>query len=76
MATANPIWSDIHKIERQHGYFSNYYQEHKQSILSRLNEKVKCSCGCDVSKVNMPKHLRTTKHKQIMEVIDALTRRE
>lgn len=76
METSTNIWSEINQIERANGYFGNYYKEHKQSILNRLNEKVKCGCGCNVSKVNMPKHLRTSKHKQIMEMIEVILKRE
>ena len=40
----------------------NYYEQNKENILNRLNEKIICSCGCEVSKVHLQRHQRTQKH--------------
>lgn len=45
-------------INRQ---LNNYYEKKKQ-ILNRFNEKILCSCGCEVSKIHMARHCRTNKH--------------
>ena len=43
-----------------------YREEHKEEI--KLNGKaiVVCVCGCQISKSNLAKHLKTEKHKSLM----------
>ena len=54
-------------MNRKH-YNKVYYSQHKRKILYRMNSKVHCDiCNTEVSKVNYPRHLRTTKHKKLLE---------
>jgi len=45
----------------------NYYEKNKHNIIERAAEKVKCECGCFVSKRHIARHKKTNKHLQIME---------
>ena len=45
-------------------YFKLYYERKKEQILNRLNEKIVCSCGCEVAKVHLQRHYRTHKHQR------------
>ena len=52
-------------------YNKDYYTQHKGKILSRMNSKVHCPiCNTCVSKVNLPRHMRTKKHKKLQEAKD------
>ena len=44
-------------------YKAEYYQENKE----KFSEKVKCECGCVVSKGCLTKHRKTIKHNKLME---------
>ena len=58
---------------------TNPYQDGKEALLERerkekeiadkRKEVVKCECGCDISKANKSTHLKSVKHKTIMEKI-------
>ena len=45
----------------------DYYNNNKAYILERQNEKVVCECGCEVSKVNLPAHIKSKKHCVLIE---------
>ena len=40
-----------------------FYQENKEIVLTEQNKKVKCECGCEVSKGNLLRHKLSDKHK-------------
>ena len=40
-------------------------QEKYQKQKARQNIKVACRCGCVVSRVNLPAHIKSDKHKQL-----------
>ena len=45
-----------------------YYEANKEKILEKNKEKIKCECGCEVSRNDIAKHRRTNKHKKIMQM--------
>lgn len=40
-----------------------YYKENKEKIDARRKEKIKCLCGCEISKREHKNHLKTQIHK-------------
>jgi hypothetical protein len=40
--------------------------EHRNRIREYNNEKIKCECGCYISRQNMNRHKETDKHKRII----------
>lgn len=48
-------------------YNTEYYTNNKDKILERMNQKVKCECGCILSRVNLLAHKKTKKHLKRME---------
>ena len=64
-------------------YKTEYYQEHKEEIKqtnkayhqehkSELNQKIKCECGCMVTKYKLTRHKLSNKHIQLLA--DVVTR--
>ena len=45
-----------------------YYQDNKEKILEKQKEKFTCECGSVVSLNNFNRHLKTKKHKDLMNV--------
>ena len=59
-------------------YKKEYYELHKEKLQERhkeyrknnkLNEKVKCECGCEIVKQNLKQHQATKKHLDKMKNI-------
>ena len=51
-------WDEINQYKNK-----DYYMEHKNKILENMLIKIECDkCKCFVSKCNMNKHIRTSKH--------------
>jgi hypothetical protein len=48
------------------------YQEKKQQILERQKEKIICICGCTITRNEMSPHMKTKKHKNLMNNINIL----
>lgn len=44
-----------------------HYEENKEIILKKLNEKFNCQCGGKYTHVNIQKHVKTQKHKTYLE---------
>ena len=58
-------------------YKTEYYQKHKEEIKqtnkeyhqehkAELNQKIKCECGCTVTKYKLTRHKRSKKHTQLL----------
>ena len=47
-------------------YREAYYEKNKEQIAVKGKEKVKCECGCEVTKYNLTKHQQTEKHICLM----------
>jgi hypothetical protein len=45
------------------------YENNKQKIL----EKIRCNCGCEITKNGLQNHLNTTKHVNLMEQLKSIT---
>ena len=48
-------------------YFKKRYEQNKDEINQRASEQIMCECGSSISIRNRPRHLRSKKHKQLME---------
>ena len=44
-----------------------YYEENKEIINEKRKEKVECDCGCIIRKDELVRHLKTQRHKDLME---------
>jgi hypothetical protein len=47
-------------------YKRDHYNENKQDISEQRKIKVQCSCGCEVRKSDIAKHIKTQKHVNLM----------
>ena len=45
---------------------AQYYQDNKEHIQQRANEKITCDCGCVISKSNLKEHIKTLKNLKFM----------
>jgi len=69
------------KIEKRKIYMQNYYNKNHQqirnsqqetynesriNILKNLSKKMTCKCGCILTKGSLSPHLRTAKHKSLI----------
>jgi len=45
------------------GYDKHYWTETKD----KRNQTVKCECGCNVAKQNLPRHKRSKKHQRLIQ---------
>ena len=43
-----------------------YREENRERIAAKFRETIKCSCGCTINKYNMPRHLKSLKHQNLM----------
>jgi hypothetical protein len=43
-----------------------YRQKHEEKIKEQMNQKIKCVCGCMISKTNLIKHKQTKKHTKLL----------
>ena len=48
-------------------YRKQYNTKNRDKINEKQNQKVKCECGCIVSRGNLSKHRKTKKHLKLME---------
>ncbi len=49
-----------------------YYENNKEKINEKNREKIICECGCVTSKGSLSRHLRSDKHKKLMEQVKDL----
>ena len=52
-------------------YDRKYYQEHRDSINARQSQQIQCECGATVSRRNIAKHRKTSKHIRDTPLIDS-----
>jgi len=73
----NKEYSEVHKPKKQE-YNKEYYELHKEKKKeqvkeyqknNKLNEKVKCECGCEIVKQHLKRHQATKKHLDKMKKI-------
>ena len=55
---------NIDKIRERH---KEYAKSNHNKIRDRMTSKIICACGCELTKQSLFNHLRSSKHKQIME---------
>lgn len=49
-------------------YFKKYYEKNKEKIIKKASVKVMCeSCGFEVTKTYMKKHVLSKKHIEVLE---------
>lgn len=46
-----------------------YRENNKEKIKERMSKKIMCVCGCEIRYDNKSKHLKSDKHKKLMENI-------
>ena len=59
-------YNEAHKEEIQQKN-KEYRENNKEKIKDYKNEKIKCDCGCEVTKSNLKQHQRTKKHIKLMK---------
>ena len=66
---------DIKEQKKQ--YYENnkehkkqYYENNKDRIAHRNAKKIKCECGCDVTRNQLTRHQRTKKHIELMNKLN------
>jgi len=59
------IYKETNKYKEQQ---LNYRLENKDLINEKQREKVKCNCGCMISKTNLLRHQKNPKHIKLMEI--------
>ena len=47
-----------------------YYEDNKQHVSDRNKESIVCTCGLTIKKSSKYHHLKTAKHKNLIESID------
>jgi hypothetical protein len=55
--------------EKLKKYMKEYQETNKTTILKKKKEKIKCECGCEVTKSNLKQHQRTQKHIDLIQSI-------
>ena len=62
------FYSNPDNFEKYKKYFNEYnpvyYNNHKETLLKKLGEKVICNCGLEVRYDYLNKHKKTNKHEQ------------
>ena len=51
--------------ERLNDISKQYYESNKEQINIKRSEKIKCECGCFLSKSNISTHKKTVKHQKL-----------
>ena len=49
------------------GKIKEYKEKNKEKISERCGVKIMCECGCQIRKDGLKDHLKTKKHKKLME---------
>lgn len=56
--------------DRIHERDAKYRQQNKEKIAERSSEVIKCECGTDVTRGNVPKHRKSQKHQEAIKKIE------
>jgi hypothetical protein len=56
-------------VEKNKKNKAKYYDEHRAEINAKRGEKIKCVCGCEVTKYKLIEHMKTGKHLHIMDLL-------
>ena len=43
------------------------YENNKERYLKTMNEKIKCECGCEISRTNLKRHQQSPKHLDLLK---------
>jgi len=60
------------KKERSKEFYENnteYFKEYYENNRGFISEKIKCECGCEIRRGDLPKHKRTKKHIKFIQNI-------
>ena len=49
----------------------NYYKKNKEKISQKQKEKIKCVCGCLISRRNLSKHKKTKNHIKLLNLLNS-----
>lgn len=55
-----------HKKEQKIEYDKNYYEKNKKEIKEKYEKKVKCECGCELTKQHLTRHKKSKKHWDLL----------
>ena len=47
-----------------------YFEENKEKIYTKKSEEVPCECGCNISRVHLSRHRKTSKHINPMKLME------
>ena len=47
-------------------YHKQHYENNKEYVAERNKQKIKCDCGCEISRNNLYRHVKSNKHKSLM----------
>ena len=45
-------------------------EDNKEYLKAHSGEKITCECGCMISRANLPRHKRSAKHQQLINLIN------
>jgi hypothetical protein len=60
---------NLNHIEHIAEYQKKYKEEHKEAIAEQCKEQITCSCGCILLKRGLKRHMKTTKHDNLISGI-------
>jgi group I intron endonuclease len=64
------VYRDAHKEEGK-AYHKQRYEQNKNEINAKAREQMTCTCGAVLSTGNYQRHLKSLKHKQLMEQLSS-----
>lgn len=47
-------------------YFKKYYEKNKEYIIEYRSQKITCECGCEITKWNLSRHIKSQKHIKLL----------
>jgi hypothetical protein len=65
IARKHKLYRDSRK-EELNKKSNQYNEEHKEQIKQKRSEIIQCECGYQTAKGNLPRHRKTTKHRENM----------
>jgi len=58
-------------LERRRNYSIQFYKDNKEKIKNNKSFKITCECGVVFNRQSLSKHIRTKKHKDLMEKLNS-----